>query len=114
MCRLAGTGVVTTPGFAQQFPPFGSRLGPGLRGNDLAIVTDVTNALNAGGNNGSTHWSNPKTGTSGTLTLVRGFDRGGMACHEMKYRFNFVRPTRHRNYTLDWCRDPAGEWRISS
>lgn len=38
-CLLTGTAVVMTPAFAQQFPPFGSRLGPGLRGDDLKIVT---------------------------------------------------------------------------
>lgn len=74
----------------------------------------MTNQLNAAGTKGSEGWSNPQTGTSGTVTLVRGFHRSGMECHEMRYSFNFVRPTRHQNYTLDWCRTPAGEWRISS
>ena len=113
-CLLTGTAGVVTPALAQQFPPFGSRLGPGLRGDDLKIVADVTNQLNAAGTKDSEGWSNPQTGTSGTVTLVRGFQRNGMACHEIKYRFNFVRPSRQQNYTLDWCRTPSGEWRISS
>lgn len=114
VCLLTGAAGVVTPAHAQQFPPFGSRLGPGLRGDDLKIVTDVTAKLNAAGTKGSEGWSNAQTGTSGTVTLVRGFHRSGMECHEMKYRFDFVRPVRHQNYTLDWCRTPTGEWRISS
>ncbi|MGA9864962.1 MAG: RT0821/Lpp0805 family surface protein [Acetobacteraceae bacterium] len=99
---------------AQQFPPFGSRLGPGLKGDDLAIVTDATGAMNAAGSRGSRHWSNPKTGTSGTITLVRDFRSAGMACHEFRYLLRFTHPTRHQTYTLDWCRTADGEWKIKS
>lgn len=113
-CLLTGTAGVATSALAQQFPPFGSRLGPGLRGNDLQIVMDVTNQLNTAGIKESEGWSNPATGTSGTVTLVRGFQRQGMACHEIRYDFNFVRPARQQRFTLDWCHTPAGEWRISS
>jgi len=99
---------------AQRFPPFGTRLGPGLRGDDLSIVTDATAAMNAAGSRGSRHWSNPKTGTSGTITLVRDFHSAGMACHELRYLLNFTRPTRHQTYTLDWCRTADGAWKIKS
>ncbi|MEO9188736.1 MAG: RT0821/Lpp0805 family surface protein [Acetobacteraceae bacterium] len=105
---------VTPPAHAQQFPPFGTRLGPGLKGDDLAIVTNVTDALNAAGTKDSKTWSNPKTSTSGTISLIRDFHSAGMGCHELKYLFDFTRPARHRTYTLNWCRTAAGEWKIKS
>ncbi len=103
------------PACAQQFPPFGTRLGAGLNGDDLSIIGSVTDALNAAGIEDSKTWSNPKTGTSGTVELVHGFRSStGVQCHEMKYLFDFTRPTRRRMYTLNWCRTPAGEWKIQS
>ncbi len=100
--------------YAQNFPPLGTRLGPLVKGDDLGIVGNVSAAMNAAGTAGSRHWSNPKTGTSGTITLVRDFQSAGMACHELKYLFNLTHPTRRQTYTLNWCRTPDGEWKIKS
>ncbi|MEO8713766.1 MAG: RT0821/Lpp0805 family surface protein [Acetobacteraceae bacterium] len=105
--------IALAPAHAQYFAPLSGRLGPGLKGDDLSIVSNVTDALNAAGTKGSRQWSNPKTGTSGTIALIRDFHSAGMACHELHYRFALTRPTRHRAYTLDWCRS-AGEWKIKS
>ncbi len=112
-CLLLGVAIAPFA-YAQNFAPLGTGLGPLLKGDDLSIVGNVSAALNAAGTAGSKHWSNPKTGTSGTITLIRDFRGAGMACHELKYLFNLTHPTRHRTYTLNWCRIPSGEWKIKS
>jgi hypothetical protein len=58
-------------------------------------------------------WSNPKTKSSGTSTILRIFRSGGMDCHLVSHHILAGRPP-SRDYRLTWCRTPTGEWKIKS
>lgn len=62
---------------------------------------------------GSTEtWSNPKTGRSGTVTLIDSFERNGMPCRKLRHDIN---PRRHQpsyQFVIDRCRLPDGSWKI--
>lgn len=56
-------------------------------------------------------WSNPKSGNSGIVTLVRVFERSGMPCREIVHQLKLVREG-EQTYHFNRCRVPTGEWKL--
>lgn len=100
-----------------QISPFrGPRQGEGLDKADIGMLSDTATALNDASplRVGDTKdWSNPNSGNSGVVKLLRLFKARGMACHALRYDLSFKQPRAGRSYTFDWCKTNAG-WKIKS
>ncbi len=58
-------------------------------------------------------WPNPKTGNSGTITVLQSFTRDGMQCRKVRYNNRIRNQPDTRIYTLDWCKTSQGVWKIA-
>jgi len=98
-----------------QINPFrGSR--NGLRGDDFALMNAAASQLyqqDTVADGATSHWSNPKTGDGGTVTVLHSFERTGMACRRVRYVIRLRGVTGQRVYTLNWCKTASGEWKIA-
>jgi surface antigen len=107
---LLGTGA------RAQLNPFGvPHSGPGLSPEDNRLLFESVNRLNTAEPiqiGRSETWSNPKTHSSGTATVLRVFRSGGQACHLVRYHLIVAGRRPGRDYRVTWCRTPGGEWRI--
>ena len=56
-------------------------------------------------------WSNPRSGTSGKVTLLQTFRADNMACRKLRYEFSNPRQADGATYVLDSCRLPDGQWK---
>ena len=59
-------------------------------------------------------WRNPSTGHSGTLELMREFQRSGRRCERIDYTIREVAgdaPAQH--WVFDSCRQPDGSWKFA-
>ena len=100
-----------------QVMPFGGNFGPGLSPEDNQLLFESVARLNAvepSRVGRSEAWSNPRTKTSGTSTILRVFRSGGMACHLVRHHIVVVGQARARDYRLTWCRTSTGEWKIKA
>lgn len=62
----------------------------------------------------SASWSNPASGNSGTLTLVRVFEHRGQRCEQIDYQIRSSRAGRPSDrYDLTSCLQPNGAWMLS-
>jgi surface antigen len=59
-------------------------------------------------------WSDAASGNSGKVTLTRVFDSNGMRCHALKYTISFPERSEQQEYNFNWCRTPAGQWKVAS
>ena len=87
-----------------------------LRGDDLALMTGAASQLyqqDTVANGAASHWSNPKTGDSGTVTVLHSFEKAGMACRRVRYVIHLRGVTGQRVYTVNWCKTASGEWKIA-
>lgn len=55
-------------------------------------------------------WSNPKSGNSGVVTLVRTFNRNGTHCGEVEY---VTRANQSGRFSIDFCQTAEG-WKLAS
>jgi len=100
-----------------QVNPFRGSRSRGLSPEDNQLLFESIARLNAaepsqvGRSDG---WSNPKTRSSGTSTVLRVFHSGGMDCHLLQHSVVVAGHQPASNYRLTWCRTPAGEWKIKS
>jgi len=98
-----------------QINPFRGSGGRGLSPEDNQLLFESVARLNAaepsqvGRSDG---WSNPRTHSSGTSTVLRVFHSGGMVCHLLQHRIVVAGEPPAHDYRLTWCRTPAGEWKI--
>ena len=99
-----------------QINPFrGTRASP-LTADDVAALTTATNRLldsqdlKAGSKE---TWSNPKSGSSGTVTAGNAVRQKGLACRVMQYDYTVPGPRSERNRKLTWCKTHDG-WKIGS
>ena len=99
-----------------QINPFrSSRIGSGLSQQDLRDLGDASRRLytqDSVANGASDTWSNPKSGNSGTITVVDSYQRQGNACHKLRYDMRLKLRSGVRTYTLSWCHMPDGSWKI--
>lgn len=101
------------PAAAQVNPFRGSTTG--LPQGDLAIMSSTAAQLYENmslADGSSSGWSSPKTGNSGTVTLMRTFHRRSLLCREVDYVIRKRRQVDTRNYKINWCRTPSGAWKI--
>lgn len=109
---------VLLPVMAQaQINPFRGSGSRGLSPEDNQLLFASVARLNEAepsqvGN--SDAWSNPQTKSSGTSTILRVFNSGGMACHLVRHHIVVAGQPPGHSYRLTWCRTPAGEWKIKS
>ena len=113
---MLGTACALPPVAHAQLNPFrSSRIGSGLSQEDLNALGDASRRLytqDSVANGASDTWSNPKSGNSGTVTVVDSFQRQGNACHKLRYNIRLkVRPGT-RTYMLNWCHLPDGSWKV--
>ena len=100
---------------AQVNPFRSSRVGSGLSQQDLRELGDAGRRLYTQDNvaNGASDtWSNSQSGNSGTVTVVDSFQRQGNACRKLRYDIRLKVRSGVRTYTLNWCRQPDGSWKI--
>lgn len=87
-----------------------------LRGDDWTLMTDAASQLyqqDTVADGAASHWSNPKTGDSGTVTVLHSFEKAGMACRRVRYVIRLRGVSGQRNYTVNWCKTASGEWKIA-
>jgi surface antigen len=108
--------MVPLPSAAQFIPaPMGPEMMPeGLTRDDLALLSAAsakvyspeTVAVGA-----VESWVNPKTGNSGTVTLIRQYERGDMPCRQFTHRIKLAGRA-EQTYTFSRCRVAPGEWKL--
>ncbi len=107
----------TSASHAQISPFRGARQGQGLDKADVNMLSGTATQLNDASplRVGDTKdWSNPDSGNSGVVKLMRVFKSRGTACHTLRYDLSFKQPrATGRSYTFDWCKTNAG-WKIKS
>jgi surface antigen len=107
---LAAWGGAGSLAEAQVINPF-SRSSLELSAEDDALMREaIRGVLESGKADTSESWTNPKTGLSGTATLLRVFDRDGAPCGEVEHTFQNPGGAR---YVLPFCRVPDGKWKIA-
>ena len=58
-------------------------------------------------------WSNPDSGNSGQIKLLKKFIHDGQQCETVEYTLRTTRlPARPEHYVLNSCLQPDGQWRI--
>lgn len=109
LVMAAGAGLPPLAG-AQVINPF-SRDSLELDTEDDALMRDAIRSVLESGKPGTAKsWTNPKTGISGTATLLRVFDKGGAPCGEVEHVFA---ESKGKRYVLPFCRVPDGKWKIA-
>ena len=58
-------------------------------------------------------WSNPKTGDSGTVTLISTFERQGQACRRLAHVLKVRGIKGERLFVVSRCLQPDGSWKIA-
>jgi 17 kDa outer membrane surface antigen len=109
-------GIVAWPAVSNaQINPFRSSR-TGLRGDDFTLMTGVASQLyqqDAVADGAASHWTNPKTGDGGTVTVLHSFEKAGMACRSVRYVIRLRGVTGQKIYTVNWCKTASGEWKIA-
>jgi surface antigen len=94
--------------------PMGTGLPETLTREDIAAATTASAKIytpDAPTVGAVERWSNPKTGNSGTVTLVRVFERNGMPCREIVHHLKLAREG-EQTYHFNRCRVANGEWKL--
>jgi surface antigen len=103
------------PAAAQaQVNPFRGSGSRGLSPQDNQMLFESVARLNAAEPSQVGHsdaWSNPQTNSSGTSTILRVFQSGGMACHLVRHHIVVSGRQPGHDYRLTWCRTQNGEWK---
>jgi surface antigen len=97
--------------------PFRGSGGRGLSPEDNRLLFESIARLNAAQPSQvgrSDRWSNPRTQSSGTSTVLRVFHSGGMVRHLLLHSIVLAGQPPAQDYRLTWCRTPTGEWKIKS
>jgi hypothetical protein len=95
--------LLLTAGSAQAQLLFGSRLGQAhYEGDDM---------LRNASDGESRPWSNPQTGNSGTIKVLRSYTRGQMPCRDTQV--NSQLKDRNVVYVLPVCQIADGSWKFA-
>ena len=57
-------------------------------------------------------WENPKSGNSGSISLLEVFRKNGMSCQKRRYSIRSTKAADESVYVLDFCRVPSGAWKL--
>ncbi len=115
---LLFTGIALSPAITAQAQvnPFRSSSGAGMTAEDSRMQNTAARRLVANSNphDGATEdWKNPRTGASGTITVVNSFQKGDMLCRKVEFASETRNSQNPRKTQLDWCKTPQG-WKIVS
>ena len=93
---------------------FGSRLGQAhYQGDDTKIIMRVGGDMLRNVSDGESRpWSNPQTGNSGTITILRSYKRGDLPCRDAEV--NSKLKERSVVYVLPVCQVADGSWKIAA
>jgi surface antigen len=85
-----------------------------LTKQDLDIIRQTVDGQVHGKPVGTTaKWSNPASGNSGKILLVKKFTRNNQQCETLDYRLTTTRmPAGPEHYELSSCLQPDGQWRL--
>jgi surface antigen len=109
------------PGPVQaQINPFRTnRAAPRLDRTDLALLDQAAEKLYTQENvadGASESWDNPRTGASGSVTVVSSFHRtvrgDSLLCRRLRYDVAVRGRNGTRSVLIDWCRLPDGRWKM--
>lgn len=120
LIALAGFALVlfaALPVAEAQINPFLGSREVRLNRNDLDVMSEVASGLLRGEHipdGTSVAWKNGADGRSGTITLLKTFTQNDMACKTLRYRVPVTSAAKFRNYDLNWCKIPDGEWKVVS
>jgi surface antigen len=97
-----------------QFLGLGVETNIELTKQDLDIIRQTVNGQVHGKPVGTTaKWSNPASGNSGKIRLVKKFTRNNQQCETLDYRLVTKRiPAGPEHYVLSSCLQPDGQWRL--
>jgi hypothetical protein len=93
---------------------FGSRLGQAYyQGDDTKIIMRVgADMMRNAADGESRPWSNPQTGNSRTITVLRSYKRGNLPCRDAEV--NSKLKERSIVYVLPVCQVADGSWKIAA
>jgi surface antigen len=93
---------------------FGSRLGQAhYQGEDTKIIMRIgADMLRNAPDGESRPWSNPQTGNSGTITVLRSYKRGTMPCRDTQVESQLQE--RKVVYVLPVCQIADGSWKFAA
>jgi surface antigen len=107
--------LLPTISHAQVSPIPSSRLETGLNDADRRAMSAAAARLYQRDTvtNGATDtWSNPRSGNSGSVTVLQSFTKSEMPCHKLRYDVHLHRRRGMRSYTINWCKTATGAWKI--
>ena len=106
--------LVWLPAQAQYYLGFGVETNIELTKQDLEIIRQTVDRQVHGKPVGTTaKWSNPTSGNSGKIRLVKKFTRNSQQCETLDYRLvTKRRPAGPEHYVLSSCLLPDGQWRL--
>ncbi len=87
---------------------------PGVSSDDVNRMHAAAARLYEGKSIGTVErWRNPDTKDAGEVQLIRSFDYKGMSCRTIRYTIRYEsRRNRLHHHVVNWCRVPAGTWKI--
>lgn len=88
----------------------------GLNGADLRAMNAAAARLYQQDNvsdGATTRWSNPKSGNSGSITVLQTFTKSDMPCRKLRYKIHLHARRGVRSYTVNWCKTATGIWELS-
>jgi hypothetical protein len=98
-----------------QNSPFGRSDTMNLDNDDLAAISGAASKIGQPNSTvGQTeNWQNPKTGRSGSISLLQTFERYGLPCQKRRYTVDKTVKDPGSSYVMDFCRLPSGEWKTA-
>ena len=99
---------------AQLVSPF-ARDATGLNPAETeAMQRAIQEVLNSGKVGAERSWSNAETKRRGVAKLVRSFQKSGTACGQVQHTLIVSEKSdRNTTYSLPFCRQPDGTWKIA-
>jgi surface antigen len=98
-----------------QNSPFGRSDTMDFDNEDLAAINGAASKIGQPNSKvGQTeNWQNPKTGRSGSISLLQTFERYGLPCQKRRYTVDSTVKNPGSSYVMDFCRLPSGEWKTA-
>ena len=98
---------------AAQVNPFGDSLD--LEDSDINLLQAAANALfqdEKAGIGQTETWSNPQTGNSGAVLLLRLFEHAGLPCKRLQHSIKQKGRADQITYQFARCRTSDGSWKL--
>lgn len=106
--------MVVGPAAAQLVSPFARDATDLNSAETEAMQRAIHEVLNSGKAGTERSWSNAETKRRGTAKLVRSFEKRGAPCGQVQH--TLIVPDgsdRNTTYSLPFCRQPDGTWKIA-